>query len=433
MNAPADLVSVVIPTHNRCAVLRIMLDALCRQAFPPEQMEVIVVMDGCDDGTAAMLHDYAAPFRLLSIAQDQQGPAAARNNGAAKAGGRLLIFFDDDVFPSPGCLAAHVDAHRGKADHVIVGAYLPALRSKSTYAEMTLRAWWHDKFRAMNHPAHQFSYEDCFSGNCSMSRDLFVCVGGFDATFPCAHEDYELGIRLLKAGATLRYSPAAGAAHHIAANCTVSQMLLRSRREAEADVLIGIRHPEMRPVLLAASYGQPDTRRGRLMHWVAFSHPKIGDAAATLLLRVLDVLQRAQLRRHWQRLFTSLKHYWYLRGLADALGTKESLVTFLEDRVSDATEDDELQIDLSDGIDHAIRQVDRLGPAGVRLVLGHHFIGRISPKPGHEPLRGIHLKRILATDFLSSLFTAWVQRTGIEQHPFPAAAELSVMVKRNRT
>ncbi len=418
MTEPPDLLSVVIPTHNRCDALRRTLDALERQDLPAPPFEVIVVLDGCTDGTPAMLATYAAPFRLLAIDQPQQGPGAARNHGAAKASGRLLLFLDDDVIPSPGCLAAHRAAHRGRHDHVVIGPYLPALRPGADYAEMALRAWWHDKFRAMRHPAHHFGYEDCLSGNCSMSRDLFTRAGGFDAAFPCAHEDYELGVRLLKAGATLRCHATATAIHDIGSSCAVPQMLLRTRREALGDILLGKHHPELRPILPVAFYGEPRTRLNRWMHWLAFSHPGLGDGAASLLGAVLTVLQKLQLRRRWQRLYTGLTHYSYLRGLAEALGTAAALRTFLEDRLPDppaAAAPEELQIDLRHGIAQAVEEVDRHRPQGVRLMFGRQVIGRIAPRPGREPLRGIHLRSVLATDFLWPLFTATVSRLGLEQ------------------
>ena len=49
-------VSVIIPTHNRSASLRRTLDALRRQTYSLEQVEVVVVADGCIDDTVEMLN-----------------------------------------------------------------------------------------------------------------------------------------------------------------------------------------------------------------------------------------------------------------------------------------------------------------------------------------------------------------------------------------
>src|SRR5687768_11304898 len=76
------LVSVIIPTFNRCNSVRRILDALAKQTFDLAQVEVLVVPDGSSDGTETMLQNYAAPFELRIIAQTNQGAATARNNGA---------------------------------------------------------------------------------------------------------------------------------------------------------------------------------------------------------------------------------------------------------------------------------------------------------------------------------------------------------------
>ena len=51
-------ISVVIPTFNRCTLLRQCLDSLERQTLDHSAFEVIVVVDGSTDGTEAFLKDY---------------------------------------------------------------------------------------------------------------------------------------------------------------------------------------------------------------------------------------------------------------------------------------------------------------------------------------------------------------------------------------
>jgi len=108
----AHRVSVIIPTHNRRESLERTLRALCRQSYPFDLMEVIVVADGCHDDTSELLRAYTGPFRLHGLAQPKQGASTARNYGAATATGSTLIFIDDDVEPAPQLVEAHVSAHR---------------------------------------------------------------------------------------------------------------------------------------------------------------------------------------------------------------------------------------------------------------------------------------------------------------------------------
>lgn len=421
MSQDQHTITVVIPTHNRCHTLKRTLDALSNQTFPPQQFEVIVVLDGCQDETCKMLRNYQAPFRLVVIEQKQQGPAAARNRGAAKGSGWLLIFLDDDVVPTSQWLAAHVNAHRGKENQVLIGLYLPAPHPELDYAGMAARAWWHDKFREMQHPAHRFSYQDFLSGNCSLRSDLFARMGGFDPAFPCAHEDYELGIRLLEAGVTFILSPEAEASHFVLDTLTVTRMLQRARCEAQADVLIGSRHPALLPLLPLVTYAEPRTFVRRCLHYLVFHRPRAGAAFSGALCQILRFLQWLQLRGFWQRVYKRLAHYWYLRGLADTLGTQEALVAFAEDDTPASSQPDEtveIPIDLAIGIEQAIQKVDLARPMGVRICFGNHFIGRIAPRSGHERLRGIHLQAALASDLIWSLFMAILQQTAFDSSPF---------------
>ena len=106
------MISIIIPSHNRRILLHKILDALAQQTFPADQFEVIIVLDGCTDGSREMLDEIAMPFSLHVIAQEQRGASAARNHGAKQAAGELLIFLDDDIEPTPGFILAHVNAHQ---------------------------------------------------------------------------------------------------------------------------------------------------------------------------------------------------------------------------------------------------------------------------------------------------------------------------------
>ena len=117
-------VTVVIPTHDRLALLHRVLAGLSTQGG---DFEVVVVSDGSTDGTAEYLRGDATPVPVIAIVQANKGPAAARNAGIEHAHGDLVVFLDDDVVPGSGWLKAHVDAHRRLgADRVVVGPMLDA-------------------------------------------------------------------------------------------------------------------------------------------------------------------------------------------------------------------------------------------------------------------------------------------------------------------
>ena len=87
-----ELVSVVIPTHQRAALLGRALLSVRRQTRLPG--EVIVVDDGSTDGTGALVR---AEFpRVRYLRRDHGGVSAARNQGIAAARGEWIALLDSD-------------------------------------------------------------------------------------------------------------------------------------------------------------------------------------------------------------------------------------------------------------------------------------------------------------------------------------------------
>lgn len=88
------LVSVIITTHNRSALVMETIESVLAQSFT--DYEVIVVNDGSTDDTATALRPLVESGKIRYIEQENQGLAAARNTGFAEARGDLISFVDDD-------------------------------------------------------------------------------------------------------------------------------------------------------------------------------------------------------------------------------------------------------------------------------------------------------------------------------------------------
>jgi GT2 family glycosyltransferase len=400
MTEASPSISVIIPTHNRARSLRRTLDALAIQCYPYEQLEVVVVGDGCTDETATLLQHYDAPFTLNFIEQPSQGAAAARNQGAAKAAGRVLLFLDDDVEAASSLIDNHARVHETQHGAVVMGPYVPALHGRTDFFRMLMRAWWHDKFSAMREPGHRFTYRDVVSGNLSLSAELFARVGGFDTAFrDCGGEDYEFGARLIRSGAAFFYAPDAMAIHHEHETTDFPRFFRRARQEGRSDVMIGLRHSELIPTLPLFKFEPPRTVFDRLVHGLAFDYPRLGDVLASQLNRLVVRLEQAHCRMLWRRLCGGLRHYWYLRGAAEKLKSQKAFAKFIQNGPHHADQGQgEVEIDLRDGIETAERRMDEERPAGIRISYGKQFIGRIPSHAGAERLRSAHLRPILATN-----------------------------------
>ncbi|MBW4523138.1 MAG: glycosyltransferase [Scytolyngbya sp. HA4215-MV1] len=411
-------VSIIIPTHNRSAALARTLTALSQQTYPIEQMEVVIVADGCSDDTVEMLHRYQAPFALQVIDQPGQGPAVARNQGAAKATAPLLIFVDDDIEVTTQFVAAHVRAHEDHPNRVVIG-YLPTILATQTgFFRITLRGWWEAMFQQMREVDHRFAYTDLLSGNFSVPTQLFNAIDGFDANFRC-HEDYELGLRLLKAGADFGFAPDAMGYHHELTD--INRSLNRKFQEGIADVQLGQKHPELKSTLLVCRLLAQCSLLDRMIILLIFKLPILGDFLAGCARQILDVLEGLRLRHYWRSLLDRLLGYWYLRGIAKASSLQQALQSFLQADTSSLSNlpSLEIEIDLADGFDQAEQQVDQARPTAIRLRYGSQIVGRIPPKIGVERLRGIHLRAELTKGLAKSCLSRMMLERGWSQVSTP--------------
>jgi glycosyltransferase involved in cell wall biosynthesis len=116
MSAMIDI-SVVIPTYNRSTLLGDTLRAVLSQRLAPR--EIIVVDDGSEDDTQAVLAGYGNQIRPMRI--PNSGDLVPRNTGMRAATKRLVAFCDSDDVRRPDFLA--VMAEQWQRELKLVAAY----------------------------------------------------------------------------------------------------------------------------------------------------------------------------------------------------------------------------------------------------------------------------------------------------------------------
>ena len=179
------LVSVIIPTYNRVAMLREAVASVVRQSYAP--LEMIVVDDGSTDATASVL-GARPPLRV--VRQEHTGmPGQARNAGARLARGDLLAFLDSDDLWLPHKLAVQVPATVA-ADVVISHTRERWLRNGRIVSQRRQR-------HRRSGDLFADSLRKCIIGPSTvlLRREVFEQVGGFREDLEIA-EDYELWLRL---------------------------------------------------------------------------------------------------------------------------------------------------------------------------------------------------------------------------------------------
>ena len=210
--------SVVIPTYNRRSSLERVLRALARQTLAASRFEVVLVVDGCTDGTTEMclqlLPDLSYTLRIVE--QENAGPAAARNRALSEARADLIVFLDDDVVPDEHLLETHLAAHAPDASDSVV-AIGPLLPPRDT----RLNAWgaWEERtlcghYAAMQAGRWRPTYRQFYTGNASAAKCLLLAAGGFDHAYSRA-EDVEFGKRLHALGCAFAFLPEARGWHYV--------------------------------------------------------------------------------------------------------------------------------------------------------------------------------------------------------------------------
>jgi glycosyltransferase involved in cell wall biosynthesis len=324
--SPASFVSVVVPTYNRAASLRRLLDALAHQTYPAHAFEVIVVDDGSTDGTTNRLGDWSFPFTLRVLQQDHGGPAQARNLGACHATGDLIVFVDDDVIPAPELLDEHVRSHQLGSDLIVVGPMSPP------------RAWRRPAWVRWEEDMLQVQYRDMLAGrypctprqfytaNVSLARARFLEAGGFDPAFKRA-EDVELAYRLRDVGMRFVFNPRADVRHY--ASRSFSAWLRTPYQYGRYDVIMA--RDKGQETLQCATYEFYERNwLTRAMTRLCVGRPMLFGASMQLMRMAAQAADRLGLPpRVAGMLLSGVFNVMYWQGACDELGGRAALMDAL--------------------------------------------------------------------------------------------------------
>jgi len=210
----APAISLIVPTFNRLPILKKCLVALEGQTFAARDFEVIVIDDGSNDGTEAMMRQYRPPFRLQYLRQTNAGTGTARRNGVAHASGEYLLLMNDDTICDPDLIEQHMRAQRELASErwAVLGNFeYPAEAHRRAFTHFLRTGSF--MFPQIDMEAgFPYPYSHFITCNLSIRREAVVEAGSFDATYKLS-EDTELGIRLFEMGYGVIYHPAAHAWH----------------------------------------------------------------------------------------------------------------------------------------------------------------------------------------------------------------------------
>jgi glycosyltransferase involved in cell wall biosynthesis len=261
--------TIQLCTYNRAALLERVLEACFDQTIPPDAYEVVLVNDGSQDDTPAVIERARriATCRFTVIDQPNGGLAKARNPGIAHATGERIAFIDDDVLPTPVFAAEHLKSDERSGDVVVRGA---AINTES-FDALPIPVW-----TPRNYSGNWF-----WTTNVSVRRSRLDAAGGrFDESFSeYGWEDIELGLRLRALGTKAVFNRFAVVFHYKPAPkaTSVAGMLRQVRAQARTAVKLEELHPGWRvalaigdtaPQRLLGNALRGDALRARLQRFV---------------------------------------------------------------------------------------------------------------------------------------------------------------------
>ncbi|MBX3240535.1 MAG: glycosyltransferase [Chitinophagaceae bacterium] len=124
---PDEKITIIIPARNEEQNIGACLEAILKQTYPGDLLEVIVVDDHSEDSTAAIVGQYRDQgVQLLSLKEftGNEQPASYKKKAIevaiARSAGTLIVTTDADCTAEPAWIATIARFHRIKKDVFIV-------------------------------------------------------------------------------------------------------------------------------------------------------------------------------------------------------------------------------------------------------------------------------------------------------------------------
>ena len=312
--------SIVIPTYQRRESLLRALASLERQTLPASEYEVIVSIDGSDDGPREAAEAVAARLGWRVLWQANRGRAAACNAGIRAACGELIVLLDDDMEATPGLVSAHLDAHAPGAPRAVIGA-APIRHEPGAPAHTAYVAEKFNRHLAqLARSGRPLGLRDFYSGNLSVRHDVLDGIGGFDERFTAyGNEDLELSVRLASAGVRLVYEPAAIAWQSY--DKSFRALAQDNVAKGRTAVLLARLHPEAREQLKLGTFARESLAK-RVAVRALLGATRVLPPMRDAVIAIVDGLGT----RAWpgvQRLYPIMLDYLYWCGVREAERTPQ--------------------------------------------------------------------------------------------------------------
>ncbi|MEM7064868.1 MAG: hormogonium polysaccharide biosynthesis glycosyltransferase HpsN [Cyanobacteria bacterium P01_B01_bin.77] len=219
------LISVVIPTYGREAVLCSTIENVLTQTYPAFEVIIVDQTQTHEPATTAYLKSLKTNPKVTLYTVDWASLPAARNYAVERSHGDIILFLDDDVELPQGFLAAHAHSYQTRSDiGAVAGRVFDRMKLAESNAAKQIQtlppeamdpgiAWYHIDLVHTVNPQQVLTARGC---NMSFRREVFATHGlRFDERFQgsAVREESDFCLRFRRTGLKIWYDPAANLIH----------------------------------------------------------------------------------------------------------------------------------------------------------------------------------------------------------------------------
>jgi len=205
------IVSFIMPVLNEEKTIKNCLDSLFSLDYPKDKIEVVIAKGPSRDNTNTILEEYKKKNTNIILLENPTGNTSiGRNICISHATGEMIMNYSGHVVAEKNLLnELAVRLQSVPADVVAVGCSNLSPGKQNFVGEVSgvafLSFMGGRNFFSQNSVFPEERYTDHLSFSC-YRKEVVEKVGGFDPVFWCG-QDYELDIRLRKAGYKILYTP----------------------------------------------------------------------------------------------------------------------------------------------------------------------------------------------------------------------------------
>lgn len=230
--------SIIVPCLNGKKIVGKLIKSILVQNYP-SNLEIIVVDNGSEDGTADYIKKNWPDVKIISLTKNM-GSAPALKIASEAAGGKFILATNDDVVFDKNALQSLVDCYLSDKNIGIVTGMMLSMKKPYKFCIPGFKINHYLGY----HPYdlyHKDKIRECdwAVGACLLiKKSILKKVNGFDQGYIFCGEEYDLSFQIRRLGLKVMYTPKAIFYHQFRRNANPSSETLFAHYRGKIRYLI---------------------------------------------------------------------------------------------------------------------------------------------------------------------------------------------------